>query len=157
MLCYSYHITKNFFSLMNFQINGFNQKMYLAVDIFSKTLKSLANGPTEEQFKVFAQQQLEIYEKEILNPESVSKELHSSTVQSLYHPLWEKYKHLRSTSFYDFQRFCRSFCALVKIEAMVHGNIGKEHAIDIMQNILNNFQCERIKMVSIYDSLHPIE
>lgn len=120
----------------------------MAIDVFSKSLKTLVNGPTEEQFNVFVQQQLEIYEKEILNPDTLCKELYSSVVQSHYHPVWEKHKRLRSISFFDFQQFCRSFCVLVEIEASVHGNIGEDHAIEIMQNILNDFHCERTDVVS---------
>lgn len=123
--------------------------MHLVVDIFSKTLKSLPKGPTEEQFNVLVQQLIEDYEKEILNPESLHEELHASAVQSHYRPVWEKYKRLKSISFSDFQQFCCSFCMQVKIDAMVQGNIDKDHALDIMQNFLNNFQCERIdKIVS---------
>lgn len=132
-----------------FQVFGFNQKMHLVFDIFSKTLISLPNGPTGKQFNVFVQQQFDIYEKEILDPSSIAEELHLSVIQSQYHPLWEKYKRLRSISFLEFEQFCRSFCEEVKMQALVHGNIDKDYATNIIKNILNDFQCKRIQNVSI--------
>lgn len=120
----------------------------MVFDIFGKTLKSLGSGPTEAQFNVFVQKQLEIYEKDILDSELIAEELHSSVLQSQFHPIWEKYKHLRSISFSDFQQFCLSFCEEVRIEALVHGNFLDDDAITITKNILNDFQCERIQNVS---------
>lgn len=131
--------------------------MHLVVDIFSTFLKSLVNGPTQEQFNVFVQKQFETYKKELLDPKSLSKELRSGVVQLYHHPVWEKYKRLRSISFTDFQQFCCSFCMQVKIEAMVQGNIDKNHSIDIMQNLLKNLQCERIHNVSRFNLLYPME
>lgn len=124
--------------------------MHLIFDIFSKHLKSLTHELTEEEeFNVFVQQQFVIYEMWILDPTSLSSELHSSLVQSHHHPRWEKYKRLRSISFVDFQQFCRSFCEEVKFTALVHGNIGEDYAVNIMENISNDFRCERIENVSI--------
>lgn len=123
--------------------------MHLIFDIFSKNLKSLTSEPTEDEFEVFIQQQFVIYERDILDLNSLSRELHSSVVQSHYRPLWEKYKHLRSISFVDFQQFCRSFCEEVQMTALVHGNIDEDYAVNIMENILNDFRCERIENVSI--------
>ena len=128
---------------------GFNQKMDLVVDIFTKTLNSSSDGPTKEQFDVFVQKLFEIYEKAILSPKSLATEIHSTVVQSRYHPIWEKYKRLRSISFSDFQQFCRSFCERVNIEAMMSGNMDRDYALHIMQIILNNFQCKRYRIVSM--------
>lgn len=123
--------------------------MPLVIDIFGKTLKSLTTGPTKEEFNVFVQKQLEIYERDILDTELMAYELHSSVVQSQYRPLWEKYNHLRSVSFSDFQQTCRSFCEEVKIEAVVYGNMYEDDGVEIMKNFLNDFQCKRIENVSI--------
>lgn len=125
----------------------------MVVDIFSQALKSLSEGPTEEVFNVLVQQQFEIYEKEILNPDSVTKELRSSVIQLDYHPHWEKHKRLRTISYSDFQQFCRSFCEQVAIQAMAHGNIDKDHALDIVQNLLEHLRCERSENVSRFDTL----
>ena len=123
--------------------------MDLVVDIFTKTLNLLPSGPTKEQFDVFVQKLFELYEKEILSPNSLATELHSTVVQSHYHPNWEKYKRLRLISFSDFQKFCRRFCGRMEIEAMMSGNIDEDYALHIMQIILNNFQCQRYIIVSM--------
>lgn len=123
--------------------------MDLVVDIFIKKLQSISNGPTQEQFDMFVQQQFEIYEKEMLNPEFVAGELLSTVTYSNYYPPWEKHKRLRSISFLDFQQFCRIFCEQVRVTVQMHGNIEEDHALVIMQNLLNNFQCKRIEIVSM--------
>lgn len=134
--------------MLKLQVTGFNQKMHLVFDIFGKALESVAVGPTEAEFEVFVDQQLEIYEKDILNSELMAEELLSSVLQSQFHPLWEKYKRLRSISFSDFQQFCRTFCEEVKIEAKVHGNFHEDDAVTIVENIANSFQCDRSANVS---------
>lgn len=130
------------------QVVGFNEKLHLIVDVFSKCLKSLANDSTEEQFNVFVQQQFKIYENIFLRPKALSKELRLNIVQSHHQPLYEKNKRLRSITFADFQQFCRNYCEQVRIKALMQGNISKDHAMHIMQNVLNDLKCGRVEDVS---------
>lgn len=130
------------------QVEGFNQKLHLLVDVFSKCLKSLADDSTEEQFNVFVQQQFKIYENIFLRPKALSKELRLNIVESHHQPLYEKNKRLRSITFADFQQFCRRYCDQVRIKSLMQGNINKDHATDVMQNVLNDLKCGQVEDVS---------
>lgn len=122
--------------------------MHLLVDVFSKCLKSLADDSTEEQFNVFVQQQFKIYENIFLRPKSLSKELRLNIVQSHHQPLYEKNQRLRSITFADFQQFCRRYCDQVRIKALMQGNINKDHAMEVMENVLNDLKCGLVEDVS---------
>lgn len=146
-------LRSNSFSLCMYghflQAEGFNEKLHLIVDVFSKCLKSLADDSTEEQFNVFVQQQFKIYENIFLRPKALSKELRLNVIQSHHQPLYEKNKRLRSIKFADFQQFCRDYCEQVRIKAIIQGNVTEDRALNIMHNVLNELNCGRVKDVSI--------
>lgn len=132
------------------QAEGFNEKLHLIVDVFSKCLKSLADDSTEEQFNVFVQQQFQEYQNDFLSPEDLSVELLLNIIHSDHHPLCERNKRLRSIKFGDFQRFCRNFCDQVRIKALIQGNVTKDLALKVVHNVLNELNCGRVEDVSFY-------
>lgn len=131
-----------------FQVEGFNQKLHLIVDVFSKCLKSLADDMTEKQFDVFVQQQFKTYENIFIRPKVLAKELRLNIVESHHQPLFEKNKRLAAITFADFQQFCRKYCEQVRIKAIMQGNITEDRAINIMRNVLNELNCGKVEDVS---------
>lgn len=83
-----------------------------------------------------------------MRPKALSKELRLNIVQSHHQPLYEKNKRLRSITFADFQQFCRHYCDQVRIKALMQGNIHKDHAMEVMQNVLNDLKCGHVEDVS---------
>lgn len=134
--------------LFSLQVEGFNQKLHLVVDVFSKCLKSLADDITESQFNVFVQQLFKSHENIFLQPKLLSAHLCLNIIQSLHQPLFEKNKHLRSIKFGEFREFCRNFCTEMHIKALTQGNITEDHALNIMHNILNDLNIRKIENVS---------
>lgn len=123
--------------------------MHLIVDVFSKCLNSLAQDTTEKQFEVFVQQQFKTYENIFLRPKVLSKELRLNIIESHHLPLYEKNQRLNSITFADFQQFCRNYCEQIRIKAIMQGNITEDRALNIMNNVLNELNCGRIKDVRI--------
>lgn len=119
--------------------------------MFIKCLKSLAEESNEDQFNVIVQQQLKIYENICLDPAKLLDDIFSHMALSHRHPVYEKQK--RAITFADFQKFCGSFSEEMKIEASVQGNISKDQAIKIMENVRTNLNCGRIKDVIITKSI----
>lgn len=130
-------------------MQGFNQKLHLIVDVFSKCLKSLAQDTTEKQFEVFVQQHFKVYENIFLLPKSLSHELRLNIVESHHLPLYEKNKCLRSITFANFQQFCQKYCEQVRIKAIMQGNLTEDRALNIMNNVLNELNCGKVEDVSI--------
>lgn len=149
MSCY-WH--KSFICVVSiFQISGFNQKMHLVVEVFGIKLKSLATGPSKEEFKFLVEDLSEMYENELLDPVTMADELYYSVMQPQFHPNWDRHKRLHSISFSDFQQFCRRFCQYVQFSATMYGNLYKDHGIEITEFFLNNFPCnKRNEIVSIH-------
>lgn len=135
--------------LFHWQAEGFNQKLHLVVEEFCRCLKSLADDSTEEQFKVFVQQQYKTYENTFLNPRDLSNELRLTVTESHHQPLNDKYRRLKSITFDDFQIFCRDFCRQMRIKALIQGNITEKQAQNIAENVLKELNCRKIKNVSI--------
>lgn len=133
---------------MNFQVEGFSQKLHLIVDVFSKSLKSLADNITEKQFEIFRQQQLKAYENLFLQSGRLAMELRLTIIQSYHQPLTAKYQRLRTIKFADLQQFCREFCEKVRIKAIMQGNITEDHALNIMQNVLKDLNIRKVEDVS---------
>lgn len=130
-------------------MNGYNQKLHLLVEVFSKCLKSLADDTTERQFDVFVQQLFKQYENLFLKPKAISREHRLSIIEAHRKPLYEKNQRLRSLCFNDFKQFCRDYCKQIKIKAIMQGNLMEDHAKNIMQNMLNELQCGKIENVRI--------
>lgn len=142
------HGTKIFhLNYSGFQVNGYNQKLHLLVEVFSKCLKTLADDITEQQFNVFVQQLYQVYENIFLKPKALSRELRLTVIEARHKPLYEKNQRLRSISFSAFQQFCRCYCSKIKITAIMQGNILQEQALNIMQNVLNELDCGKIEDV----------
>lgn len=121
----------------------------MIVDAFTKCLKSLADDVTEEQYRVFVQQQMKVYENIFRKPRSIAKELRLSVVQAHHVPLNEKNRRIKKIDFNDFQTFCRQYCEQVKIKAIIQGNLLEERAQSIMQIVLSNLNCGKINDVSL--------
>lgn len=121
----------------------------MIVDAFTKCLKSLADDVTEEQYRVFLQQLLKVYENIFRKPKSIAKELRLSVVQKHHVPLNEKNRRLKNIDFNDFRTFCRQYCEQVKIKAIMQGNLLEDRAQTMMQIVLSNLECGKINDVSI--------
>lgn len=128
-------------------MSGFNQKLHLIVEVFTKCLKALAEEATEKQFQVFVDQQFKTYENIFLKPKVLTKELRLTLVEAHHMPLYEKNQRLRSIGFDDFQKYCRNFCQQMRIKAIMQGNISETHAQTVMQNVLNDLNCGKIENV----------
>lgn len=131
------------------QVSGYNQKLHVIIDAFTKCLKSLADDVTEEQYRVFVQQLFKTYENIFRKPKAIGKELRLSVVQKHHVPLTEKNRRLKKIDFNDFQKFCRQYCDQVKIKAIMQGNLLEERAHSMMQIVLSNLNCGKILDVSI--------
>lgn len=131
------------------QVSGYNQKLHVIIDAFTKCLKSLADDITDEQYRVFVQQLGKLYENIFRKPNSFAKELRLSVVQHHHVPLNLKNRRINKIDFNDFEEFCRQYCRQVKIKSIMQGNFTEERAQSIMQVVLSNLECGKINDVSI--------
>lgn len=126
----------------------------MIIDAFTKCLKSLADDVTEEQFRVFVQQLFKMYENIFRKPKSIAKELRLSVVQQHHVALNVKNQRLKAIDFNDFQTFCRDYCQQVKIKTIMQGNLLEERAQSMMQIVLTNLDCGKIKDASANANAH---
>lgn len=128
---------------------GYNEKLHLIVEVFTKCLKSLAEDTTDKQFEVFVQQQYKIYENIFIKPKVLGNELRLTIIEEHHQLLCEKNQKLRSVQFGDFQKFCRSYIKELRIKALMQGNISEEQASNIMGNVLKELKPNKVNDVSI--------
>lgn len=131
------------------QVSGYNQKLHVIVDAFTKCLKTLADDVTEEQYRVFVQQLCKLYENIFRRPKAFNKELRLSVVQAHHVPLNEKNRRIKKIDFNEFQTFCRQYWQQVKIKSIMQGNFVESRAQSIMQIVLTNLECDKINDVSL--------
>lgn len=136
------------------KVSGYNQKLHIIVDEFTKYLKRLADDVTEDQFRVFVQQQFKTYENIFLKPKAFVNDLRLSVMERHRVPLNEKNQRLKLIQFNDFQVFCRNFTQQMKIKSIMQGNLKQEHALSIIQQVLSNLSCDKIENVSFSLSIY---
>lgn len=129
---------------------GYNQKLHHIVDAFVKSMKTLADKVSEEQFRVFVQEKFKDYINVFVNPTSLGKHLRLCVLEAHQVSLIEKKEVLKTLEFEDFQLFCREFLKEVRIESLMQGNLTEDSAKSIMQNVLKILQCHKIKDVSFF-------
>ena len=59
--------------LLNRQVNGYNEKLQLLVDIITKTMVSMREHITEEQLNVFKIHQKKQYFNMLIKPQKLNK------------------------------------------------------------------------------------
>lgn len=133
---------------MMFKVSGFNEKLHLVVEVFTKCLKSLADEITEQQFQVFVDERFQLYENVFLSPNVLSFQIRSSIIETNHSPLFEINKLLRSIKFTDLQQYCGNFCKQMRIKALMQGNITESHAKTVMERVLDDLDCDKIEDVS---------
>lgn len=141
---------RNSFVLNGFQVQGYNQKLHVIVDAFTKILKTLHNEVAEEKFLVFVQQLFKTYHTDnFSNPAAFAKDLRLSVTEKQHIPLYIKNQCLKTIKFQDFVRFCQSYCDELRITAVMQGNLTKQTAQSIMNNALFNCSPSKVSDVSL--------
>lgn len=130
-------------------VEGYNQKLHHIVDAFVKSMTTLADEVSEEQFHVFVQEKFKDYINVFVNPTSLGEHLRLCVLEAHQVSLIEKKKILKTVKFEDFQQFCHEFLKEIRIESLMQGNLTEDSAKSIMQNVLKGLQCHKIKDVSI--------
>lgn len=110
-------------------------------------MKTLANDLTENQFKMAVQQQLKDNEYYLLQPDTLSSHLGSNANSFQRHLIYTKCHHLRSTTFLNFQEFCRKFSEVMRLKALIQGNVTETHSLSIINSMLNELKFGKIENV----------
>lgn len=63
----------NFFLYVCLQVNGYNEKLYLVVDLITKAMVSMREHITDEQLEVFKKHQKKAYFNALIKPKTLNK------------------------------------------------------------------------------------
>lgn len=113
----------------------------------AKGIKSLADDVTEEEFRVFVQQQNKTFANLFQKPDAIANELRLTVLEKERQPLYLKNRQLQTITFNDFQNFCRQFTKEMKIKAIMQGNLTQDRALPIIGNFLETLNCGKIENV----------
>lgn len=103
---------------------------------------------SEDEFKVFVQQQYKVYSNIFQKPSAIGNELRLTILEKNRALLTEKNHLLKDITYNDFQEFCRNFTKEMKIKAVMQGNLTHDRALQITEKMLQTLNCEKVIDVS---------
>lgn len=82
-----------------------------------------------------------------------NREIRLSIVQNVYYPCYERYNLLNTLCLEDLIDFGNKFLKELQIVSVIQGNVTKDHALSVMENILTEIPCQSIRDVSRLNEL----
>lgn len=112
-------------------------------------MKSLVDDISEDEFKVFVQQQYKVYSNIFQKPSAIGNELRLTILENHHAPLTEKNQLLKNLTYNDFQEYCQNLTKEMKIKAIIQGNLTHDRALNITEKMLETLNCGKVIDVSI--------
>lgn len=132
---------------------GYNQKLYLIIDAFVKSMKTMSHDTIEEEFKVFVEQEIKQQTNLFILPADLACHLNGYVFEDQEAFLIDKLNALKTLQFQDFQEFCHEFLKEMRVKALIQGNITEDAALTVMENMLSGLDCDQVKHVSFCECI----
>ncbi|KAG4065796.1 hypothetical protein HA402_012474 [Bradysia odoriphaga] len=129
---------------MFLKFSGYSQNLHHLVKAFIGKLLTFADEITEEEFNMFAEQQLKNYFNTMINTKAYAKALRLSIIDNEFYPTNEKYEALKKLTFGDFKQYAKRFLKELKMQALFQGNLDEDTALTVMNDVLNQLKPQPI-------------
>lgn len=134
------------------KVNGYNEKLHLIVDVITKSMTTIHEKITPEEFKVFVKLQQENYNNSLIKPQYLTKDIRLGILENIRWPMYGKYNQLTSITLDNLKNFSIDLLKQMRIQAVIQGNVTQETAHNVMNSILTNFNCTGIKNKELIQS-----
>lgn len=138
---------------IHLKVVGIHQRAHLVAIEFTKTLKTLADRITEEQFRVCVEKTKKDYENELIKPSLLKRDLHSSILDASHISLFDKKNVLKTLELKDFQEFHRKFLRKVQVANVTNDCEIRQGTNKIMNEIQNVLGCGKTEYVSNFNKI----
>lgn len=133
------------------ELNGFNEKLLLLVDIATKNLRSIAEECDESVFEMQRAEMKKNYGNAIQSTRNLNGDYLSKILRSDYWMDYEFYQHIDHVSPEHIQKFMQKIFRQMKIQILVQGNMTKSQAMEVVTILERNLSCEPLDTVSEID------
>lgn len=134
------------------KVNGYNEKLYLVVDLITKAMVSMREHITEEQLEVFKKHQKKGYFNALIKPKALNKDIRLCIVENIRWPIIEKYKCLNEVTLEDMLEFVDKYTKELYVHTLMQGNLTEEAAHNVMNSVLTTLNCHNIKETKYIES-----
>ncbi|XP_065362952.1 nardilysin [Calliphora vicina] len=127
------------------KVSGYNEKLYLVVDLITKAMVSMREHITEEQLEVFKKHQKKAYFNALIKPKALNKDIRLCIVENIRWPIIVKYKCLNDITLQDMLQFADNYTQELYVQTLMQGNLTEEAAHNVMNSVLTTLNCQNIK------------
>ncbi|XP_059612508.1 nardilysin [Phlebotomus argentipes] len=125
------------------KVNGYNEKLHLIVDAMVRKMSNLEQL-TEDLFQTLKTGELETYYNTLLKPKSLNGDVRVSILEKAFTPLYKKYNAVHTLTLEEIIQFSKDFLKTLKIQGLIQGNMTKEEALSITENVVSVLKSEPI-------------
>ncbi|XP_065364663.1 nardilysin-like [Calliphora vicina] len=132
-------------------VDGYNEKLYLVIEIIMKALISTKDRINECQLEMFKKQQQKNYYNYLIKPDLVNVDLLGFMLKEKYWLLTEKCKFIAAINLLDIKTFAEEFTQELYVQALIQGNLEQQTALTVMDCIMQQLNCVAIKEKSLME------
>ncbi|EFA00999.2 Insulin-degrading enzyme-like Protein [Tribolium castaneum] len=125
-------------------VSGYNEKLHVLIELITKYMLNFNSNLTEDMFKAVKNKLIKYYYNCLLKPTSLAKDVRLDILVDNYNSLVDKYNVTHSLTFDDLKKFAESFIQNLFIMVLIQGNVTKEHAINVVNNLVTSLNCKPI-------------
>ncbi|CAD7086908.1 unnamed protein product [Hermetia illucens] len=132
--------------------SGYSEKLHLIVEIITKRMASFLENTTNKQLEVFIKQQERNFYNYFVKPKSLNKDIRLGIIENKRWSSFEKYNLLHEVTLDEVRDFAKNLVNELKIQAIIQGNLTEKHAHDVINSVLQNINCSKIKDLKSIES-----
>jgi secreted Zn-dependent insulinase-like peptidase len=118
------------------------------IDAFAQKLKKFPEFLEEIAFETYKKQLKKKCYNTFIESHKFNAELRTSIIQNHFRTNFDVYQGIDNVKYEDLKEFSIKFLKELQIQLLIQGNLKKEHALEITENILKVLQCQQIEDVS---------
>lgn len=130
---------------LTFKFKGYNQKIALFIDIFTKFLPICMAETDESLFNTIKEKMKTNYYKKLLRGGILSNDYFSKVLLERHGTKYELYEEIGEVTLSEVKDLMLKFFQKLKVEALVQGNMTKDQAVKILDTVEANLNFEHLE------------
>ncbi|XP_063912496.1 nardilysin-like isoform X1 [Zophobas morio] len=123
-------------------VAGYNQKLHVLIEMITKHFLNFGDILTQEMFDAMKDKLIKGYYNYLLDPSDLAEELRLYILIDNYKTSLEKYMVASSITMEDVKAFSREFVNNLFIKVLVQGNVARDHANNVVNNLITTLKCQ---------------
>ncbi|XP_050498673.1 nardilysin-like isoform X3 [Diabrotica virgifera virgifera] len=129
---------------ITFQVNGFNEKLPLLLELMTKYVLNLSDHINQDIFNGVKEEALKQYYNRVFQTDSLEYELENKLLIRNYFSPLDTYRELYNLTFDDMLDFIQIFPKNLYVKSLVQGNVSADVACDTINKFIKSLDFEEI-------------